>query len=648
MIGLCFSRDAAQPMAPGLGERFAAALSIGHGGPAVAAEARGAVLVSRPGNGHLAPTGNPSHLPPACLPDGSPVLFTGRIDNRAEIAAALGAPAVPAFDDAALYAAAYGAWGDGCDLKLIGNYAAVIWHPDRRVARLACSPFRAPPLHVWHDGRRAVVASTAGAIFACGVERRVDEQKIADSLYLNYGEAERGWFADVARFPAGSHGLLSCDGLTLRPYWAIADVAPVRLKRDEDYVEAADALFRQATKATLAGFSRPAISLSGGFDSQAVAVYALAELSKDATLLGLTRVPEPGWDGVDAPGDFGDESAHVRALAAMHDRLNPEFIDAAGLGFDHRLDEMFLMAGVAPRNAMNIFWIHELNDRARSRGCDVILGGDSGNLTFSFSGMGALPTLLRRGAWRRLAREITLGREPGRSWFGTFARQAVRPQLPRSVQAMLGRLKGTVPADPFDTWCPLNPGWAREMDVAARARQMGVDVYYCPIPSTAQARRIAPTGGAFEGGDVQQGLDLMHGIPKRDPTGWRPLVEFCAAIPDDQYVKDGVSRRLARRLLAGKLPDMVLRERRRGEQAADWPIRLGRQRKALIAEIDRLSADPAMAARIDFPRLRAALVAWDGTRPPPGSPRAATLVAAVPRALTTARFIRFVEGHHDG
>lgn len=212
---------------------------------------------------------------------------------------------------------------------------------------------------------------------------------------------------------------------------------------------------------------------------------------------------------------------------------------------------------------------------------------------------------------------------------------------------MLDRARGHDPNQPFYSWCPLNPSWARDMKIVERARVMGCDAFDPRYASTTAARRDVFLNGLHDIGDVNQALDLLHGIPNRDPTAWRPLVEFCMAIPDDQYLKDGVSRRLARRLLAGKVPDMVLTERRRGVQTADWPARLGPRRGALIAEVDRLSADPAMAARLDLPRLRTVLADWDGNRPPHGSPQAATLLGAVPRALATARFIRFVEGRND-
>lgn len=91
------------------------------------------------------------------------------------------------------------------------------------------------------------------------------------------------------------------------------------------------------------------------------------------------------------------------------------------------------------------------------------------------------------------------------------------------------------------------------------------------------------------------------------------------------------------------VPEPVRTETRRGRQAADAPVKLGRIHAALIDELDSLAGDPAMAARFDVPRLRATLTGWQ-----PGdrfsNAQAATLRLALPRVIAIARFIRYVEG----
>ncbi|WP_216822182.1 asparagine synthase-related protein [Novosphingobium sp. TH158] len=140
-------------------------------------------------------------------------------------------------------------------------------------------------------------------------------------------------------------------------------------------------------------------------------------------------------------------------------------------------------------------------------------------------------------------------------------------------------------------------------------------------------------------------MEALHGIPARDPTAYRPFLEFCVSIPDDQYLRNGSKRWLARRLLQNRLPDMVLSERRRGRQAADWHLRLGREREELIAEIDRLAEDPAMQERMNLAALRGALADWEPTTPQ-DTGKSHRLELALSRGLATARFIHSVEGRN--
>lgn len=60
--------------------------------------------------------------------------YEGRVDNREEIAYALGLPRLAQQPDGAVLAAAYDAWGPALSAKTIGEYAYVVF--DRRSQRL--------------------------------------------------------------------------------------------------------------------------------------------------------------------------------------------------------------------------------------------------------------------------------------------------------------------------------------------------------------------------------------------------------------------------------------------------------------------------------------------------------------------------------
>src|SRR6185369_14173202 len=82
-------------------------------------------------------------------------------------------------------------------------------------------------------------------------------------------------------------------------------------------------------------------------------------------------------------------------------------------------------------------------------------------------------------------------------------------------------------------------------------------------------------------------------IDARDPTADVRLLEFCLAVPMEQFLRNGEKRALARSALADRLPQQVLEEPRRGLQVADWHEELTAARDFVAEELNRLEACPA-------------------------------------------------------
>lgn len=108
-----------------------------------------------------------------------------------------------------------------------------------------------------------------------------------------------------------------------------------------------------------------------------------------------------------------------------------------------------------------------------------------------------------------------------------------------------------------------------------------------------------------------------------------------------------------RRLVVCSVPGPILalghqtrvNDRRIGRQAADWPVRMQRDREMILRELESLARDERIAKVFDFPRLIADLSTWDGEDRPERED-AARIVTAVTRGVATARFVRFAEGRN--
>ncbi|WP_310534798.1 asparagine synthase-related protein [Novosphingobium sp.] len=615
--------------ADGTAERMAASLELGRGGKVRSDSAPGAILLVRHRDGTTGQAG------PGKSHHGVQILFAGHLHDRSDLRLRLGLPPGQPFDDGEIYAAAYARWGDDCDRQVNGHYAAVLWHPDQGLVRAARSPVDPSPLHWWSDGTRLVIASTPRAIFAAGAPRRLDDAKLDAALVGSFADPTRSWFSGINRLEGGTVMTWRRGAQTSRRFWSIEALSEVRFKRDENYVEALDDLFTRATAEALIGVRKPGLLLSGGLDSQAVASYALDAIGPKEPLECYTSVPTQGFIPIERVDTFPDERAHVEALAAMYPRLNVHTVEAADRDFTHHLSEMFLLGSAMPLAALNLHWIHQSLAQASAQGCDVMLSGSSGNASFSYDGDTAFALWLRQGNMMRLARELR-SVDRARPLYRRLITWAVMPNLPRPIRVRLSKL---VSPGPDDLAGPLREEYLRRHGL----HDLADAIPQRPARTSRLARGQLLSMGSAEAGDTELALELLHGLPFRDPTAYRPLFEFCAGIPEDQYRRDGVSRWLARRVLKGRIPEAVRLENRIGQQGADWPLRLERARPAMLAELNAMVTDDSMAERFDLPRITAALEQWDG-RDTRASRVFETVALASSRTIAASRFIRFANG----
>jgi hypothetical protein len=77
------------------------------------------------------------------------------------------------------------------------------------------------------------------------------------------------------------------------------------------------------------------------------------------------------------------------------------------------LDRSHLLYGRPMQNPCNAVWAERILDIARHRRIKVLLTGQLGNMSISYDGLHRLATLLRRGQWLTLSREIVALRHAG-------------------------------------------------------------------------------------------------------------------------------------------------------------------------------------------------------------------------------------------
>jgi len=356
----------------------------------------------------------------------------------------------------------------------------------------------------------------------------------------------------------------------------------------------------------------------------------------------FTFHPEEGFDGRVPRWKMGNEQPFVEAFAAMHPGLEPHFTDNGGREHDYRWNELFHLTG-DPSGLTGTYVLHGLLADTVEVGCDVLLLAEMGNVTFSDRGECGFVEYLLTGRWRQLWLALTRPPIHTGSIVRRFVSRSLSALLPNRIWYLFRRalLRRELLSEQVR---PLTREYRTSSGADDRLQRSGTIVDRHQPQSRRHFRKLLLENG--DAAPFYQGLEQMYGVALRDPTAYRPFVEYCLGLPTRMFMRDGEMRWLAKQMAKGIMPEEQRQNGLNGWWDADWHLRIGRRREEFIAELDRIEQDEKLGRMFDVPRLRAALEDWpDQTETDP--PRAFTAQLAVPVALATARFINYVEGRNE-
>ncbi|MBB5886431.1 asparagine synthetase B [Xanthomonas sp. LMG 8992] len=592
------------PVAPGDIQRLGQALDAREIGPVRVWQDGAVALVHRQ---HVFTPQDADEAMPWVGASGAVLAADVTLAARQELAAALGDCADAAMPDGALLLQALQRWDVAALPRLHGSFALALYRPDLRRLVLARDPVGMRSLFV-HRGPRLIAFATRlrALLVLPEVPKDLDDRALADRLIMDRARPERTIYRAVDRVPMAHAAVLTPEAMYCQRWWSPPEAGSLRLRDDAEIEAAAAEVLDRAVSDALRAHGPVATCLTGGLDSGSVTLSA-ARQRAPAPLLALTRAPLATTAAANAT-HYYDEVPRARCLAASHPGIDWHLVGDDGDDWGEHDPACWWREGAQPvRTPSNMAWFFPLYRFLHARGGRVMLGGELGNAFFSYDGRLRLQQLLRQRQWRVLAAQLrALAVSEGLSRRKTVQRYLLRPFAPIALL----RLWHGLPAAFWEAEAALQPALAHTVGMR---QSLDRDRYRLRLGGGHHSLRTLREWMLGDAGpmDVMNTLRAVSGVDMRFPLGDRRVIEFFGSLPLDQFLRDGVTRALPRRLLAARgAPPEIHANRMVGVQQGDWFARLSAQRGALQAQLADARRSPLANRVVDLPRLQASLERW--------------------------------------
>ena len=498
---------------------------------------------------------------PICNEDQSLwMLYNGEVYNYASVRKELvGLGHTFASDsDSEVVLHAYQEWGAGCLPRFNGMFAIAILDRNRNQLFCARDRFGIKPFYYSMSDEGFVFGSEIKALFESGLVKPAPNLPIVYS-YLCTGtdDIRETCYEGIVPLSPGHHLTIDLDGrnLAIERYYELPyGKNKIKLSSD-DYAEGFREQLMQAVRYRLIADVPVGTCLSGGLDSSAIACVVdklmrddgLKITGADLQSTFSARYQDPRHD----EGQWIDEV--VRATGSIPHTTFPTGAEL--------LDELdtFLWHHEEPFGSTSIYaqWrVFKLVKDSKDVGVKVTLDGQGGDETLGgyhryFSTHFA--NLLSKGKLARLVEEVAGCQSLHGYSKRALASQVASVMLPASFKALLRSLARK----------PEYPNWMSE----DFGRQ------YASHPDVARRREDYydwDCGNVFEGdlhNSIAYGIprllrhgdrnSMAHSIESRVPFLDHNLVEFCFAMPDEQKIHNGTTKRVLRDATEGLMPEAV-------------------------------------------------------------------------------------------
>ena len=486
------------------------------------------------------------------------IVFNGEIYNYREIRTSLERQGVrfKTSSDTECILEAYALYGRDCLQLLNGIFAIAIWDAQARELFLARDRFGIKPLYLHQSVTGLAFASEVKALLADGtLSRTLDVEAFSYFLRYGYVASPATLLREVRQLPPAHYLRATAEGVTIAPYWTLEPATSEPLT-DQENAERVYELVKQAVKRQMVSDVPIGAFLSGGLDSS-----SMVHLMSEMTGAGVNTY-SIGFAGVDA---FHNELDDAKKIAQRYRTNHHEIIvrpDAASLmpRLVNHLDQPL---------ADSSFIVTYLVSQLASQTVKVIISGVGGDEIFGGyrrylgpfldSYYSAVPAPLRRAvataaSWMPVDRGSTtknhlrLARA-----FVTSHGLSSFDRYDRAVQLvdddLLPQLAGL--------------GHSSQSELTEARLQ-----YFNQAPASdplAQMQRLDYNTSLTDSLLLlTDKMSMATSLEARVPFLDHELVEAVSALPSSLKIRNGRLRHIQKLSMKGKLPDEVMRKKKRG------------------------------------------------------------------------------------
>jgi asparagine synthase (glutamine-hydrolysing) len=472
---------------------------------------------------------------------------------------------------------AYQKWGEACAGKLLGDYAFAIWDWRRHLFFCARDHFGVKPFFYYHSKNLFAFASEIKALFCVpGLLRRLNEVRVGDFLAANFEDKSITFYENIVRLPQSSYMIVGSQTKQIRQYWTPDATKELRLRSNDEYVEAFQEIFTSAVRCRTRSAFAVGSTLSGGLDSSSVACTAskvLAEEGKGA--LHTFSAIFPSLAQVDPRID---ERVYIDAVLESG-QFEPHLIHADQLS---PLVETFWQDDeVIP--GVNVYMDNAFFEGARQHNVRVLLSGFDGDSVLSH-GYERLTELARTFRWGTLFNETTaLAQRYEMRRRSIIRHRCFRPLVSKPASDLWQKWQGQELPEPY-TGMGIHPHFVQQIGLADRTKQLSEE--------HDKSRNVREQHGhSLLSGVLSYGIEILDqvaapfAVEPRHPFFDKRLVEFSLALPLAQKLQQGWPRFILRQAMKNVLPDEIRWRLTKGNLSANFILGLLNKEQATLEDV---------------------------------------------------------------